>query len=97
MLCYFFHSFCCRLLTFFKINFFKKKKSGTLSECQEHYIRVSKGEDPELDRHSVGPDVGPICLQRLSDDGKSEKDNAVPSVHTQSFQRTHTGLDKQHF
>ena len=26
--------------------------------------------DPDLDRHSVGPDLGPNCLQRLSTEGK---------------------------
>ena len=36
----------------------------------EHYIKVSNGEEPELDRHSVRPDLGPNCLQRLSDHGK---------------------------
>ena len=29
-------------------------------------IIVSKGLDPDQDRHSVGPDLGPNCLQRLS-------------------------------
>ena len=29
-------------------------------------IRVSNGLDPDQDRHSVGPDLGPNCLQRLS-------------------------------
>ena len=28
-------------------------------------IRVSNGLDPDLDRHSVGPDLNPNCLQRL--------------------------------
>ena len=29
-------------------------------------IRVSNGLDPDQDRRSVGPDLGPNCLQRLS-------------------------------
>ena len=29
-------------------------------------VRVSKGLDPEQDRHFVSPDQGPNCLQRLS-------------------------------
>ena len=29
-------------------------------------IRVSNSVDPDQDRHSVGPDLGPNCLQRLS-------------------------------
>ena len=33
-------------------------------------IRVSNGLGPGLDRHSVGPDLGPNCLQRLSVDDK---------------------------
>ena len=28
-------------------------------------IRVSKGLDPDKDRHFVGPALGPSCLQRL--------------------------------
>ena len=34
-------------------------------------ISVSNGLDPEQDRRSVGPDLGPNCLQRLLDDDKS--------------------------
>ena len=29
-------------------------------------FRVSNSMDPDQDRHSVGPDLGPNCLQRLS-------------------------------
>ena len=29
--------------------------------------------DQDQDRSSVGPDLGPICLQRLSADGKSRR------------------------
>ena len=32
---------------------------------------MSNGLDPDQDRHFVGPDLGPICLQRLSEDDKS--------------------------
>ena len=32
---------------------------------------MSNGLDPGQDRHSVGPDLGPNCLQRLSVDDKS--------------------------
>ena len=28
--------------------------------------------DPDHDRHSVGPGLGPKCLQRLSEDDKSQ-------------------------
>ena len=43
---------------FFKINFFKKI-------FQEHYQSV-KEFDTDQDRHTVGPDLGLNCLQRLS-------------------------------
>ena len=33
-------------------------------------IRVSNGLDPDQDHDSVGPDLGPNCLQRLSADDK---------------------------
>ena len=52
-----FFIFCCRLLTFFKINFFSKNSS-------RNTIRLSNVLDPDQDRHSVGPDLGPNCLQR---------------------------------
>ena len=31
---------------------------------------MSNSLDPDQDRHSVGPDLGPNCLQRLSADDK---------------------------
>ena len=34
-------------------------------------IRVSNSLDPDQARHFVGPDLGPICLQRLSADDTS--------------------------
>ena len=48
---------------FFKNSFFQKIL------FQEHYQSV-KQLDPDQDRHFVGPDLGPNCLQRLSADGK---------------------------
>ena len=36
-----------------------------------HLIRVSYSLDPDQPGHSVGPDLGPNCLQRLSADDKS--------------------------
>ena len=47
--------FCCRLLTFFQNKLFKKKF------FQEHDQSV---------KHSVGPDLGPNCFQRLSTEDK---------------------------
>ena len=32
---------------------------------------AASGLDADQDRHSVGPDLGPNCLQRLSADDKS--------------------------
>ena len=32
------------------------------------YIRVSNSLDPDKARHFVGPDLGPSCLQNLSED-----------------------------
>ena len=34
-------------------------------------IKVSNRLATDQDRHSVGPDLGPNCLQRLSSDNKS--------------------------
>ena len=48
---------------FFKINLLKNSFSTT--------IRVLDGLDSDRDRHSVGFDLGPTCLQRLSADDKS--------------------------
>ena len=52
------------LLTFNKINFFPKF-------FQEHYqcvIRLGSRSG-----QSIGPDLGPYCLQRLSEDDKSHR------------------------
>ena len=54
--------FCC-LLIFFKIKFFK-------TFIQEYYQSVNS-LDPDQARYSVWPDLGMICLQRLSADDKS--------------------------
>ena len=59
-----FHAFC-RLLIFFKINFFEKK----FQECHPIENRL----DPDQTRHFVRPDLGPICLQRLSADDTSRQ------------------------
>ena len=41
-------------------NFFSK------STFSKNSFKVSNGMDPDQDRHFVGPDLGPNCLQRLS-------------------------------
>ena len=48
---------------------FKKKSKNSFGNT----IRVSNGLDPDQDRHSVGPDLGPNCLQRLSAVDKSHR------------------------
>ena len=58
-----FSCFCCLLTFFSKLTFSKTSFRNT--------IRVSNSSDPDQDRHSVGPDLGPNCLQRLSTDDKS--------------------------
>ena len=50
------HAFC-RLLLYFKINFFRKIISGIPT------IRVSNSSDPDQARRFVGPDLDPNCLQ----------------------------------
>ena len=54
----------CRLLTFFQNDSFLIL-GGTLSAW------LSNGSDPYQDQHSVDPDLGPNCLQRVSADDKS--------------------------
>ena len=58
-----FWCFCCHLLTFFKISFFKIFFFSST-------IRVSNCWDPEQDRRCVGPDLDQNCLQMLSIDDK---------------------------
>ena len=54
-----FHAFC-RLLVFSKSIFSKNSFRNT--------IRVSNSVDPDRARWFVRPDLGPNCLQRLSND-----------------------------
>ena len=54
--------FCCRL-TFSKIHFFFKYSF-------RNTIRVSNHFDQEQNLHSVGPDLGPKCLQVISAEAK---------------------------
>ena len=48
--------FCCHLLTFFRIIFFQKI-------LPKNTVRVSNSLDPDQDRRSFGPDLGPNCLK----------------------------------
>ena len=41
---------------------------------------MSNGLDPDQDRHSIGLDLGPNCLQRLSTDDNGRKELKVGVV-----------------
>ena len=71
---FFFHAFVVDCWLFSKMTFSKNSFRNT--------IRVSKGWDPDQDRHSVGPDLGPNCLQRLSADNKvaTSKDEFISEM-----------------
>ena len=56
-----FSCFCCLLSEYFQNGLFQKNLS-----------RLANGLSPDQDRCSVGPDLGPNCLQRLSADDKSQ-------------------------
>ena len=58
------HMLFCRLLIFFKYNYFEKKKV-------RNTIRVSNSLDPDQARCYVGPDLNPNCLQKLAADDTS--------------------------
>ena len=58
-----FSCYCCHLLTFSKLTFSKNSF--------RHTFRVSNSFDPDQDRHSVGPDLGPNCLQMSSANDKT--------------------------
>ena len=54
---------------FFQNKLFQKIISETLRNTN----RVSNSLDADQDRRFVGPDFGPNCLQRLSEDDKSRR------------------------
>ena len=59
------------LNSLYSADFFSKL---TLSKnAFRNTIRVSNSLDTDQDRHSVGPDLGPNCLQKLSADDKSRR------------------------
>ena len=60
-----FHDFMSSADFFSKSTFSKNSFRNT--------IRVSNGMDPDQDRLSVGPDLGPNCLQRLTSDDISRQ------------------------
>ena len=58
-----FHAFDVVCLHFLKLSFSKNSFRNT--------IRVLNSLDPDQDRHFVGPDLDQNCLQSLSADDKS--------------------------
>ena len=76
---------------FFKINFFKNYFRNT--------IWVSNRLDPDQVRHSVGPDLDPICLQKWAGDNSRQwvkndiaKGISIKISGTQDFQHLHRDL-----
>ena len=55
---------------------YQQTTKATTSKEQQHSfrntIRVSNSLDPDQDRHSVGPDLGPNCLQMLPTDNETK-------------------------
>ena len=60
--------FACKYILFSSADFFTET------------IRVSNSLDPDKARHSVGPDLGPNCLQRLS-----SGDTSLQRVKNEAF------------
>ena len=58
-------------IIFFEPNSFMYMFNVFSKNSFRNTIRVSNGCDPDQERHSVGPDLDPNCLQRLSADDKS--------------------------
>ena len=72
---------------FFKINFFKKF-------FQEHYQSVKWfGTRSGPAHYSVGPDLEPNCLQRLSADDTGGQRVKSCCIIENMLERTHMGLD----
>ena len=69
-----FSCFCCHLLTFQYLTF---QKFLSFSNT----IQVSNILDPDQDRPSAGPDLGPNCLQRLSVYNKSHSQDPAGIIH----------------
>ena len=52
-------------------DFLKKKKKNLFQNILSDHHQSVKLFHPNQDQHSVGPDFGPNCLQRLSADDRS--------------------------
>ena len=57
-------TFCC-LLIFFKLKFF--------TNSFRDKFRVSNSLDPDEAKQNIGPDLGPNCLQRLSEGDRRKR------------------------
>ena len=75
-----FSCFYCRLLTFQKLTFLKDSFRNT--------IRGSNSLDPDQDRRSVCPYLGPNCLLRLSVDEKIAASKSKVGCHYFNFSQT---------
>ena len=83
---------------FFKFRFnsklFQKILSGILT------IRVTNSLDPDQDRHSVGPDLGPNFLQGLSAGDESRRQQGTSqginlfSIHLQTKHQLHCEIKR---
>ena len=81
---------------FFKNNFFKNKTNN--NNNIGNTIRVSNSLDPDQNRHPVGPDLDPNCLQRLSTDNTRKeliKHDAYDSGDGRVHLKTDLFLNKQ--
>ena len=60
------------MFIWYKLSHYKENPSILLDDlCNSLPARMSNGLDPDQDQRSVGPDLGPNCLQRLSAEDKS--------------------------
>ena len=58
------------MLLLMSADFFQNLKNFE-NKSFRNTLRVSNGSDSDQNRCSVGPDLGPNCLQMLSTDNKS--------------------------
>ena len=61
----------CNFLSFFAVCLLNFSKLTDSKYSFRNIIKVPNCLDPDQDQYSVGPDLGPNCLQRLSVDNKS--------------------------
>ena len=66
-----FSCFCCRLLTFSKKCFTICIRVSNIYGPDQDISECQTFMDPDQDKLSVSPDLGPNCSERLSEDDKS--------------------------